>query len=201
VRPLLLGLACALAACPPPRHGSQAVAPPAAPTWRTLTAEHRVTVEATTEGGEARSGSMRGALAVERPGRYRLRALGPGGVQVFDLLWDQGQLTILAALRDPERSPLGALAGQLGGDLAAALQLEPAPPGRTTRVEGDTLNIREPERTVRLGGWQRIGGHPVATRIEIDNPAGRYRATVEVVEVDVDPALDPTLFEAGQSRR
>ena len=144
-----------------------------------MRAEHRVTVEA---GGQKRT--LRGLIAVQRPDRFRLRALGPAGLTLFDILDVGGQVTVVQAIEDPNASALGKILPSMAGDLSAAYDLEPRPPERTvTRRDGETV-IRENGRTVR----------ETPAHIDIDDPAGGYKVHVDVVSVDKDVTLDPALW-------
>jgi hypothetical protein len=166
--PLLLATGCATAS-------TAVLARP----WHTLRAEQRVTVEV---GGERRK--LRAALAVARPDRFRLRALGPAGITLFDVVYVAGRVRVLEAVRDPRASALGGVIASMAGDLAAAYQLAPAPPGRVVRREGTGLTVEEPERVVREAGG----------RIEVENRARHYHVTVESAAVELDAPLDPQLF-------
>lgn len=170
---LLLVASCAHA--PPP-------APellPASTAWHTMRAEHRVTVEA---GGQKRT--LRGLIAVERPDRFRLRALGPAGITLLDVVSVAGQVRVVEAIKDPSASALGKILPSMAADLQAAYDLTPRPPERTvTREDGVTV-IRDNGRTVR----------ETPARIDIANPAGGYTVHVEVGSVERDVPLDPALW-------
>jgi hypothetical protein len=196
MRTLAIALGCvlALAACkhaPPP-------APEAAATasfgWKTLKAEHRVTVDVELEGGKHERRQLRGVIAIERPDRFRLRALGPGGISLFDLLWVAGKTSVLQAIRDPHESALGPVIEAMAGDLSAAFLLEPAPPGRVAMLDAGALVVSEPERTVRERAFVRVNGQLVPTRIEIENRARHYRVEVDARGSEVDVPLDAALF-------
>lgn len=170
------------------------VAPTAEMSWKTLRAEHRVTIDVQLDDGKHDRRSLRGAIAVERPDRFRLRALGPGGITLFDVVSVGGHVKVLQAIRDPSASALGEVIQSMAGDLQASFLLEPVPPGRKVAVEGDALVVQDGERTVRLSAWQLVGGKPVATRIAIENRARHYAVDVGASEIEVDSALDPALF-------
>lgn len=189
-----LALVAALGCGPRPRPPEGPAAEPAAAAWRTLRAEHRVQLTVELDGGARETRSLRGAIAVERPDRFRLRALGPGGIALFDLLHVRGETQVLQAIRDPKSSVLGEIIPQLAGDLSAAYALEPAPPERRVQVAGDAVVVDEPARRVRLSGFRRVHGVPVPMRIEIANRARRYQVVIEAHDVEVDVALDPALF-------
>jgi hypothetical protein len=152
---------------------------PASAAWKTMRAEHKVTVEA---GGQKRT--LRGLIAVARPDRFRLRALGPAGLTLFDVVDVGGNVRVLQAIKDPNGSALGKILPSMAGDLSAAYDLAPRPPERTvTRQDGATV-IRENGRTIT----------ETPARIDIDNTAGGYKVHVDVVSVDKDVALDPAMW-------
>lgn len=189
--------ALALAAC---AHGKAVVGPPARataqPSWKTLKAEHRVALDVTLDGGKHDRRTLRGVIAVEQPDKFRLRALGPGGITLFDLLWVHGEAKVLQAIRDPRSSQLGPVLEALAGDLSAAFRLQPAPPGRTITVENDGAKVRieEPDRTVESSRVVAHTGVPVETRLDIANRARHYTVGVDAESVEVDQPLDPALF-------
>ena len=152
---------------------------PASTAWKTMRAEHKVTVEA---GGQKRT--LRGLIAVARPDRFRLRALGPAGLTLFDVVDVGGNVRVLQAIKDPNGSALGKILPSMAGDLSAAYDLAPRPPERTvTRQDGATV-IRENGRTIT----------ETPARIDIDNTVGGYKVHVDVVSVDKDVALDPAMW-------
>ena len=106
LRGMTVVLIGALAACGPrPRpSATPAAAGPTVPAaidggWQTLRAEHRVTVEVTLDDGKRERRSLRGVVAVQQPDRIRLRALGPGGITLFDLLSVGGRVKVLESVR------------------------------------------------------------------------------------------------------
>jgi hypothetical protein len=159
-----------------------------------LRAEHRVAVDVRLADGTHERRTLRGAIAVERPDRFRLRALGPGGITLFDLVSVAGQVRVVQAIRDPSASALGGIIQAMAGDLQASFLLEPAPPGRTVTTERDALVVREPARAVRLTGWTLLGGKSVPTRVHIDNLERSYTVDVDASGIELDSTLDPTLF-------
>jgi hypothetical protein len=172
---LLLG-ACA--------HAHTPATQPTGASWRTLRAEHQVAIDVTLASGAHERRTLRGLIAVERPDRFRLRALGPGGITLFELLSVAGRVSVLRALRDPSSPTLSRILESLAGDLGAAYDLEPRPAGRAIEHNGDAMVVREPGRTVRV----------TPEAIEIDNPANQYRVNVRVTSVETDVALDPAMF-------
>lgn len=163
-----------------------------------MRAEHRVTIDAATPEGRMQR-SLRGVIAVERPNRFRLRALGPGGITLFDLLYIDGQVQVLQALGDrSEGSKMGTIVEGLSGDLAAAYALAPNMADRATTTASSDVTIRDKERTVLLEKFQRVGNKVAPTRIAIDNRTHNYQVMVDVVDLALDEPLDPALFAVPQ---
>ncbi|MSP63865.1 MAG: hypothetical protein EXR72_26670 [Myxococcales bacterium] len=196
LRAIACAALCCIAACVPKPPPVTAADPALDGEWRTMRAEHRVTIDAAKPGGREQR-TLRGVIAVARPDRFRLRALGPGGITLFDLLYLAGEVKVVQSLRDPAQGTvLGEILRSMVGDLAAAYGLAPAPPERAARVEGGTRIVVEPGREVRLSNFRAIGGKAAAERIAIDNRARDYRVTVEVTGATLDEPLDPELFRA-----
>ena len=170
-------------------------APPRLDGWHTERAEHRVSLDVTRSDGTHDHRTLRGALAVERPDRFRLRALGPGGLALFDIISVGGRVRVVSAIADPRASQLGAVIESLAGDLSAAYALDPAPPGRTVEKTADAIILREPDRTVRLSQFRAVGGRAVFFRADIDNRAHGYSVVVEVASLELDVPLDSALFQ------
>ena len=188
-----------LCACGPRGPAAHPAPPSADGGWRTMRAEHSVEVTARTPEGKEETRRLRGAIAVERPDRFRLRALGPGGITLFDVLAVAGKVTVVQALRDPSGSGMERIIAAMAGDLGAAYGLKPAPVGRRTSVAADMVTVEEPERVVRLRAFRDGGGgRAYPGRIEIDNRAASYRVRIDVGETALDEALDPELFAAPQ---
>ena len=113
--------------------------------------------------------SLRGVIVVERPGRFRLRALGPGGITLFDLLSVDGRTTVVQSLRDPEGELFSRLLGSIAGDLASAYDLRSRPSeGEATA----TRTVRAVELTSATGRlvadrdpvWRAVRGKPLIVR-------------------------------------
>jgi hypothetical protein len=187
-------LACGLFACGAALPKGPTTPPRADTGWKSMRAEHRVALDVTRADGSHDLRKLRGALAAERnlPGlcKFRLRALGPGGITLFDLLYVDGRVKVMEAIKDPKASALGAVIESLAGDLSAALLCGE----RATRIEGDALSVSDPDRTVRLSKFIQVSGHSVPTRIDIDNRKLHYRVGVDVSELEIDVPLDPALF-------
>jgi hypothetical protein len=173
--------------------------PPASPTsqaaWKTMRAEHKVQLDVTLESGKHDRRQLRGIIAVERPDRFRLRAMGPAGITLFDLLDVAGEVKVLQSIKDPQASALGAIVQSLAGDLSAAYDLQPPPPGRATTVESDAITVREPDRTVRASKFVDVGGKAVPMHFEIENRAHHYSVAVDASGVELDQTLDPALWK------
>ena len=165
-----------------------------APSWHTLSAEHRVTITVPLERGRTDTRSLRGLIAVLRPDQFRLRALGPAGLTLFDLLVKDGKPTVVSAIRSPSDGASGQTLADvitsLAADLACAYALAPSAE-RTLRLEGDTVVVEEPGRKVRLSRFS--GDKPTWHRAEIE--AARYRVTVEVSRVELDPVIDSAMWD------
>ncbi len=190
-----VALAALLCGCGPPR------LPPAAPTtgaWRTHTAEHRVALDYEDASGKREQRSLRGVIAVERPGRFRLRALGPGGIALFDLLYLDGEVRVVKSLRDAAagESAFGRIVRGMARDLALAYGLAPRPPGLVEAAGGGRITLRDGERTVTLSDFVAVGRDAAPARITIDDRALHYRAVVEAHDIRLDEPLDPRLFTA-----
>lgn len=165
--------------------------------WQRLQSEHQVTVDFTTKDDKHEVKRLRGAIAIERPGKLRLAALGPGGLRLFDLLLNDGQVSVLYAFRAMEGSAFATALQSMAQDLAAAYQLLPAPDGRKVALDGDRVRITEPGRTIVLSRFVTVAGQALPTRIDAEATAARYRFSVDVVGITVDPTLDPQLFSKG----
>ena len=163
---------------------------------RTLRAEHKVTVEVTLADGTVDRRSLRGLIAVAWPDRLRLRAFGPAGITLFDLLYRDGKVEVIESLKDPRAGALAALLAAIGRDLALAYDLAPHAEGRRYRLEGDAVVVgEEGDRTVRLSDFRATTGGPAADRIHIENRGARYRVDIAASETTVDEPLDEALFQ------
>ncbi|HEY3355387.1 MAG TPA: hypothetical protein VGQ83_19210 [Polyangia bacterium] len=181
-----LALALASAGCGPPPAVAPAPPPPGAFAWRTMRAEHVTTVTARTRDGHTTSRRVRGVVAAARPDRLRLRALGPAGITLFDLVDRDGRCAVLGAAPGADARPGGVLDQVLHAlcdDLRAAYRL--APGGRARITYGD---------------WRPTGRSVEPYHIAIDDPAAGFRAEITVVRLTLDEELDPALFDLPPGR-
>jgi hypothetical protein len=146
-----------------------------------LRSEQKVTIEV-----DGKSRSVRALVAVERPGRVRLVALGPAGITLFDVLADGTQVHVVRALQDPHDPQLGRIVQSMVGDLHAAYDLEPRPATRTVERHDGAATVTQPGVVV----------HETAQRIDIDDRTLEkpVKVRVDVLSVERDVALDPALW-------
>lgn len=166
--------------------------------WGTMRAVHRVSIDAAKGDGREQN-TVRGLLAVERPDRFRLKAVGPAGVTVFDLVKVGGDVKVVNSLAVADSSLQQRVLLSIGADLAAMYDLEPLHPSHKKYVDlkvGE-LRVVENERTIRCQHFKEVQGRSVPTHIEIDNTALNYRVSIDVEEASLDEKLDPALFKAG----
>ncbi|HZS39567.1 MAG TPA: DUF3261 domain-containing protein [Polyangia bacterium] len=161
-------------------------------TWKTLEAEQRVTIDAPRAGGKREHRTLRCVIAVERPDKFRLRAMGPGGITLFDLVGRGGKISVLESLRDPANPTMHAILESLAGDVQAVYGLgglgEKSTNVRAFLREGDHRVARDAEREVRI--WP--------AHVEIDNRARGYRVAIDSQSQRLDGPLDPALFDAAE---
>ncbi|HEY1586510.1 MAG TPA: hypothetical protein VGH63_12535, partial [Polyangia bacterium] len=158
-------------------HVSPAQVSPLDKTWKTMRAEHKVTIEA---GGQKRT--LRGLIAVQRPDRFRLRALGPAGITLFDVVDVGGNVRVVESIKDPNAGALAKILPSMAADLSAAYDLEPRPTERKLSHGESCEIIEEPGRRV------------CETPSSIDIVSGDYKVHVDVASVERDVALDPALW-------
>jgi hypothetical protein len=164
-------------------HGSAPVMP-VTQSWHTMRAEHKVALDVKLASGAHDKRELRGLIAVERPDRFRLRALGPGGITLFDLVDVQGQVRVLESLKDPNSSSLQRILESLAGDLQAAFDLAPRPTDRRVGKVGQEVVVEESGRVVR----------ETPRTIDIDNKTENYKVHVDVSAVEKDVLLDPQMW-------
>lgn len=172
------------AACGPALPFAPVPPPAGAFAWRTMRSEQSTLVTARTREGKVVSRRVRGVIAAERPDRLRLRALGPGGVTLFDLLDRDGRCVIVSsyhgAAAQPHR-PLHAILGSLCHDLRAAYRLGSLEP--------------RARRRILYSDWRRVGASWEPFRLLIEDPAAGFTADVTVERTVLDQPLDPALFD------
>jgi hypothetical protein len=171
------------------------VQPVADSRWGTMRAVHRVFIDAAIGDGREQN-NVRGMIAVERPDRFRLQALGPGGVQLFDIVKVGGEARVIQSLAGAGSSLQQKVLLSIAADLSAAYDLEPKLPSRVKNIglkEGE-LRIVETERTVRCMQFKEVQGQSVPTHMEIDNTALNYKVIIDVESATLDEKLDPSLF-------
>jgi hypothetical protein len=173
--------ACLTGACASQPPAGRVAGGPAG--WQTLRAEHRVGLELSLADGRVERRQLRGVIAVQRPDRFRLRALGPAGITLFDLLSVHGRMMVKEVIRGAS-AELAPILESIAGDLHAAYDLEPRPADRTVRLKGEMLVVRDRIRTVVS----------TPTAIDVQNRAHRYRVHVDVTHSERDLALDTELF-------
>ncbi|MBI5480017.1 MAG: hypothetical protein HY906_14215 [Deltaproteobacteria bacterium] len=170
------------AACGPAPPFAATPPPPGAMTWRTLRAEHTTVVTARLPDGRTERRRVRGLLAVARPDRLRLRALGPGDVTLFDLLDRDGTCVVVngpGGASPPPESIMARVLTALCHDLRVAYRLGPAPAGA---------------RRVSYGDWRPVGASREPFRILIEDAAAGFTADITVTRLTLDDAVPPELF-------
>jgi hypothetical protein len=171
------------------------VQPVAEARWSTMRAVHRVNIDAAKGDGREQI-SVQGMVAVERPDRFRLQALGPAGVKLFDLIKVGGDIKVVQGVPGADSSLQQKVLLSIGADLAAMFDLEPRLPSRQKILglkEGE-LRIVEFERTIRAQQFKEIQGQSIPTHIQIDNNALNYKVSIDVEQATLDDKLDPALF-------
>lgn len=171
------------------------VQPVAEARWSTMRAVHRVSIDAAKGDGREQI-SVQGMVAVERPDRFRLQALGPAGVKLFDLIKVGGDIKVVQGVPGADSSLQQKVLLSIGADLAAMYDLEPRLPSRQKILglkEGE-LRVVEFERTIRAQQFKEIQGQSIPTHIQIDNNALNYKVSIDVEQATLDDKLDPALF-------
>ncbi len=163
--------------------------------WGTLKAEHYVRLDVKLPDGKELHREMRGVIAIERPDKFRLRALGPGGLLLFDIICRGTYVKVIEAIRDPEQGVFGKILRSLASDLQAAYDLEPTPKDRTRSIAEGALLVEDPERTVRLTDFHNEHGQAIFYRADITNRQLGYHIELDVNKAEIDPTLDPKMFQ------
>ncbi|MBP8196534.1 MAG: hypothetical protein KAY55_05145, partial [Deltaproteobacteria bacterium] len=127
--------------------------------WGTMRAVHRVSIDAAKGDGREQV-SVRGMVAVERPDRFRLQAIGPGGITLFDLIKVGGDVKVVQSMAGADSSLQQKVLLSIGADLSAMYDLEPVHPSHKKYVDlkvGE-LRIVENERTIRAQQFKEVQG-------------------------------------------
>jgi len=104
--------------------------------YGTLTTVQQVTLEIALGGDRSEKRSFSAALAIRRPGGFRLQILGPMGVRLVDLLYLKGQTKVLHVEPALQRSSqLPAILDSIAGDIRAIYHLDPLPRVDHRRME------------------------------------------------------------------
>jgi hypothetical protein len=181
-RALILAAALGAVACGPVPVFRATPPPPGAMTWRTLRADHTTVVTARLPDGRVEQRRVRGLLAAARPGRLRLRALGPGDMTLFELIDRDGRCVVLngpAGTPPLPESTMARVLTSLCHYLRVAYRLGPAPAGT---------------RRISYGDWRPVGDSREPFRLLIDDPAAGFTADITVTRLTLDDALAPELF-------
>ncbi len=167
--------------------------------WGTMRAVHRVAIDAAKGDGREQV-TVRGMIAVERPDRFRLKAIGPGGMTLFDLIKVGGDVKVVTSMAGADSSLQQKVLLSIGADLSAMFDLEPLHPSHKKYVDlkvGE-LRVVENERTIRAQQFKEVQGRSVPTHVEIDNTALNYKVSIDVEEASLDEKLDPALFRMNK---
>lgn len=167
--------------------------------WGTMRAVHRVSIDAAKGDGREQV-SVRGMVAVERPDRFRLQAIGPGGITLFDLIKVGCDVKVVQSMAGADSSLQQKVLLSIGADLSAMYDLEPVHPSHKKYVDlkvGE-LRIVENERTIRAQQFKEVQGQSLPTHIDIDNTALNYKVSIDVEQATLDDKLDPALFRMGK---
>jgi len=146
---------------------------PGAFDWRTLRAEHRVVVRAN---GEVKK--LRGLFLARRgDGRFRVRALGPGDMTLFDVVGDPDRCRVLEAVRTPPDEMVRALCD----DLRWAYHLP---------------SSEKPTAEILYDDWREVSGRPTPWKIYIRNPRQNWDVSIEVRSIELDVTVDDAALPA-----
>jgi hypothetical protein len=150
-----------VAGCATVRPSGSPSAPPGAFDWQTMRAEHRVMVAAKGE-----THKLRGLFLARRSdGRFRVRALGPGDMTLFDVAGGASGCRVIEAAREPKPELVRALCE----NLRSAFHLPGAKMGEPPRYDD----------------WHTVNGHPVAWKTFLVGPEWQVEIDVRSVELDV----------------
>ncbi|MFO0657156.1 MAG: glycosyltransferase [Polyangia bacterium] len=140
--------------------------------WGTMRAVHRVGIDAAKGDGREQV-TVRGMIAVERPDRFRLKAIGPGGITLFDLIKVGGDVKVVTSMAGADSSLQQKVLLSIGADLSAMFDLEPLHPSHKKYVDlkvGETARRRKQAHdplpavqgsagsfSANPGGWKQPG--------------------------------------------
>ena len=134
-----------------------------------MTAEHRVVVVAKGE-----THKLRGLFLARRiDGHFRVRALGPGDMTLFDVAGDASGCRVIEAAREPTPELVRALCE----NLRSAYHLPGAKSG-------------EP----RYDDWRTVQGHPVAWKTFLESRD--WQVEIDVRQVELDVSVDDAALPA-----
>jgi hypothetical protein len=166
-----------------------------------------------------RSGSLRGALLVRRPDRFRLRLLGPAGVTAMDLLYVAPRYRLVVPGRPPIEGADAAREKRLPvGAMARAFLRQYDAPARSLVVGGGRSRLELSDRSVFLtasedvlvdsirengkesvrvtyADYRDVTGHRLPFRVRMDLPERELTARVDVERYEVDPAIPQEAFQ------
>ena len=169
--------------------------------FRRLREQHDVVLELSVGNGVRRERAT-GLLAVERPGKLRLVALGPAGVKLFDLRVVRDRVEVLAVIGSAaQRDRLRAVLQIVARDLQALYRIGPfriggrLEPSLWADQRGVVASARVDGLSMRYARYDAAGKLRRPRWMQMRRE-GRYVVTISVRRVEVDPELDRRLFDA-----
>jgi hypothetical protein len=109
--------------------------------YGTLETVHRVALEIMLGRHRSEKRLFRGALAIRRPGCFRLTILGPMGVKMCDLLYAEGRTKVAYLAPELSRaSRFPEIIDSIAADIAAIYRLDPQP-SVTSRHMEETVTL------------------------------------------------------------
>jgi hypothetical protein len=104
--------------------------------YGTLKSIHQVAIEIALGGDRQEQRTFKGVIAVRRPGAFRLRVLGPAGIDLFDLLYLSGKVKILHVADMLKRSSkLPQILSSVAEDIRTIYRLDPKPEVTRRKME------------------------------------------------------------------
>jgi hypothetical protein len=142
--------------------------------YQTLKQVHRVSLEISLPDGRRERRSCTGILVIARPDRFRLGAIGPLGLKLFDIRWQNQQMEVLELLPDLRRSSaLPRLLRSIAADIRAAYRLGPPPAvdrrtlGRPPAPDSPTVELLEYRGGKLRRRLEVLAGSAAVTRTEL----------------------------------